>query len=186
LSHTLSPSYLSFPRISHLKNPANSRREFSLFFLSHLTFLNFVYLSFAPSRVLTCRNKRVHYQEDEERKVRIAELATPLLVAKMKKKTATNHRLPTSTFLTSATDKKGMARPTTTTTTAAVVPNKPFWGGIVSVDSPDIDSLRLVNPLPIWTRVYVLPWLYLYPLAYYAWLNYDTYIKSIGEFSTLL
>jgi len=69
-----------------------------------------------------------------------------------------------------------MAPPTTT-----IAPNNPFWGGVVSVESPDIDSLRLVNPLPFWTRVYVLPWLYLYPLAYYAWLNYDTYIKSIGQ-----
>ncbi|GAA5847692.1 hypothetical protein JCM5353_002617 [Sporobolomyces roseus] len=72
-----------------------------------------------------------------------------------------------------------MAPPTTT------IANKPFWGGVVSVESPDIDSLRLVNPLPFWTRVYVLPWLYLYPLAYYAWLNYDTYIKSI-EWTFLL
>lgn len=58
---------------------------------------------------------------------------------------------------------------------------KAFPRGRVAVESPDIDSLTLVNPLPAWTRVYVGPWLALYPLAYYAWINYDTYIKSIGS-----
>jgi cation-transporting ATPase 13A1 len=81
-----------------------------------------------------------------------------------------------------------MARPTTTKGGGSVAissKNAPFKRGQVSVESPDINSLTLVNPLPLWTRVYIGPWLLFYPLAYYAWLNYDTYIKSIGEVSTI-
>ncbi|GAA5937029.1 ion-transporting P-type ATPase SPF1 [Sporobolomyces koalae] len=61
----------------------------------------------------------------------------------------------------------------------------PFKRGKVDVDSPDIASLHLVNPLPVWTRIYVGPWLVLYPIAYYLWINYDTYIQSI-EWTFLL
>ena len=57
-----------------------------------------------------------------------------------------------------------------------------FSGGRVAVDSPDVASLTLLNPLPVWARCYVLPWLVLYPLAYHAFFNeYDQWIKSIGE-----
>lgn len=57
-----------------------------------------------------------------------------------------------------------------------------FPGGRVAVTSPDIASLQLVNPLPAWARVYVLPWLVAYPLAYHAFYNrYDDWIRSIGE-----
>lgn len=57
-----------------------------------------------------------------------------------------------------------------------------FSGGRVAVDSPDVASLTLLNPLPVWARCYVLPWLVLYPLAYHAFFNeYDQWIKSIGQ-----
>ena len=57
----------------------------------------------------------------------------------------------------------------------------PFPAGKVAVDSPDVDHLTLVTPLPLAARVYVGPWLVLYPLAAYAfYIEYDTYIKSIG------
>ncbi|GAA5824243.1 hypothetical protein JCM10212_003988, partial [Sporobolomyces blumeae] len=61
----------------------------------------------------------------------------------------------------------------------AVTDSTPFRRGQVAVESPDIASLTLVNPLPDYLKVYVAPWLVAYPLAYYAWLNYDTYIQSI-------
>ncbi|BGP22124.1 putative cation-transporting ATPase 1 [Rhodotorula toruloides] len=61
-----------------------------------------------------------------------------------------------------------------------------FPGGRVAVTSPDIASLQLVNPLPTWARVYVLPWLVAYPLAYHAFYNrYDDWIRSI-EWTFLL
>lgn len=57
-----------------------------------------------------------------------------------------------------------------------------FPGGRVAVTSPDIASLQLVDPLPAWARVYVLPWLVAYPLAYHAFYNrYEDWITSIGE-----
>lgn len=50
------------------------------------------------------------------------------------------------------------------------------------MESPDIATLTLVTPLPIAARIYIGPWLVLYPLAAYAYYGaYDTYIKSIGE-----
>lgn len=56
-----------------------------------------------------------------------------------------------------------------------------FARGRVGVDSPDVASLTLLDPLPAWARVYVLPWLVAYPLAYHAFYNeYDQWIKSIG------
>ncbi|KAL8291698.1 hypothetical protein RQP46_001956 [Phenoliferia psychrophenolica] len=61
-----------------------------------------------------------------------------------------------------------------------------FKGGAVEVESLDIASLTLVTPLPFAARVYIGPWLVLYPLAAYAFYgNYDKYIKSI-EWSFLL
>ncbi|KAI5478803.1 cation-transporting ATPase 4 [Pseudohyphozyma bogoriensis] len=61
-----------------------------------------------------------------------------------------------------------------------------FPGGDVKVTSPDIKSLTLVTPLPFIARIYVGPWLVLYPLAAYAFYgNYDKYIGSI-EWSFLL
>ncbi|KPV77055.1 uncharacterized protein RHOBADRAFT_48125 [Rhodotorula graminis WP1] len=61
-----------------------------------------------------------------------------------------------------------------------------FGGGRVPVDSPDVASLTLLNPLPVWARCYVLPWLVAYPLAYHAFFNeYDQWIKSI-EWTFLL
>ncbi|GAA5951154.1 hypothetical protein JCM3765_002402 [Sporobolomyces pararoseus] len=83
-----------------------------------------------------------------------------------------------------ATSSKGGGGTTISTTTTGKK-NALFKGGTVQVDSPDISSLTLVNPLPFWTRVYVGPWLLFYPLAWYAWLNYDTYIQSI-EWTFLL
>lgn len=59
--------------------------------------------------------------------------------------------------------------------------NQPFKAGAVAVESPDIASLTLVTPLPFVARIYVGPWLFLYPLAAYAfYIEYDHYIKSIG------
>lgn len=61
-----------------------------------------------------------------------------------------------------------------------------FSGGTVPVISPDIATLTLVTPLPLLFRIYIGPWLLLYPLAAYAfYIEYDTYIKSI-EWSFLL
>ncbi|GAA5826152.1 hypothetical protein JCM11251_007183 [Rhodosporidiobolus azoricus] len=61
-----------------------------------------------------------------------------------------------------------------------------FSGGVVAVDSPDIAKLVLTVELPLWARVYVLPWLLAYPLAYHAFYNrYDDWIKSI-EWTFLL
>ncbi|KAM0749614.1 hypothetical protein T439DRAFT_314935 [Meredithblackwellia eburnea MCA 4105] len=61
-----------------------------------------------------------------------------------------------------------------------------FKGGRVAVDSSDINTLTLVTPLPLYARIYIGPWLILYPLAAYAYYgNYDKYIKSI-EWSFLL
>ncbi|GAA6000885.1 hypothetical protein JCM10207_004705 [Rhodosporidiobolus poonsookiae] len=61
-----------------------------------------------------------------------------------------------------------------------------FKGGHVPVESPDIASLTLINPLPFWARIYTLPFLFAYPLAYYAFYHaYDTYIRSI-EWTFLL
>ncbi|GAA5938227.1 hypothetical protein JCM1841_000925 [Sporobolomyces salmonicolor] len=69
---------------------------------------------------------------------------------------------------------------------ATVHRNAPFPGGTVRVESNDIASLTLVTPLPLWARIYVLPWLALYPLAYYAfYIEYDRYIQSI-EWTFLL
>lgn len=62
-----------------------------------------------------------------------------------------------------------------------------FRGGTVAVSSPDIASLTLVKPLPALARVYIGPWIPAYILSYYAFYHaYDTYIKSIGEYLTLL
>lgn len=70
---------------------------------------------------------------------------------------------------------------------ATVHRNAPFPGGTVRVESNDIASLTLVTPLPLWARIYVLPWLALYPLAYYAfYIEYDRYIQSIGPSSFAL
>ena len=56
-----------------------------------------------------------------------------------------------------------------------------FPGGRVPVQSLDIASLSLLYPLPVFARVYIAPWLVLYPLAAYAFYgDYDRYIKSIG------
>ena len=56
-----------------------------------------------------------------------------------------------------------------------------FKGGAVEVASLDIESLTLVTPLPFAARIYIGPWLVLYPLAAYAFYgNYDKYIKSLG------
>ncbi|GAA5974104.1 hypothetical protein JCM11641_003436 [Rhodosporidiobolus odoratus] len=61
-----------------------------------------------------------------------------------------------------------------------------FKGGSIPVQSPDIASTVLLNPLPLWARSYVLPWLVLYPIAYHAFYNrYDDWIKSI-EWTFLL
>ncbi|GAA6030029.1 hypothetical protein JCM8097_009222 [Rhodosporidiobolus ruineniae] len=61
-----------------------------------------------------------------------------------------------------------------------------FKGGTVPVQSPDIDRTVLLSPLPLWARIYVLPWLALYPLCYHLFYNqYDTYIQSI-EWTFLL
>jgi hypothetical protein len=50
-----------------------------------------------------------------------------------------------------------------------------------SVDSPDIASVQLIKPLPVLRRVFVAPWLIIYPLFYHAYNNrYDDWIKSIG------
>lgn len=52
----------------------------------------------------------------------------------------------------------------------------------MDVVSPDVAHLTLVQPLPLYARIYVGPWLVAYPLAAYAFYgNYDKYIKSIGE-----
>lgn len=59
-----------------------------------------------------------------------------------------------------------------------------FPSGRVPVVSPDIASLHLCSPLPIAARVYIAPWLILYPLAAYAYyIEYDRYIKSIGVYA---
>ena len=59
-----------------------------------------------------------------------------------------------------------------------------FPRGAVEVESPDIASLTLVTPLPFVARIYIGPWLVLYPLAAYAFYgDYDRYIRSIGECS---
>ncbi|KAM0787920.1 hypothetical protein ACM66B_006126 [Microbotryomycetes sp. NB124-2] len=60
-----------------------------------------------------------------------------------------------------------------------------FKHGSVPVESNDVERLTLVQPLPAYMRVYVGPWLVAYPLAAYAYLNYDTYIQSI-EWTFLL
>ncbi|BGP13232.1 hypothetical protein JCM10213_004997 [Rhodosporidiobolus nylandii] len=61
-----------------------------------------------------------------------------------------------------------------------------FRGGQVPVHSPDIEKTVLINPLPLFSRVYVAPFLLAYPLAYYAFYHaYDTYIRSI-EWTFLL
>lgn len=61
----------------------------------------------------------------------------------------------------------------------------PFPSGLVDVTSPDVASLTLVTPLPLYARVYIGPWLVAYPLAAYAFYgDYDRYIKSIGELET--
>lgn len=63
----------------------------------------------------------------------------------------------------------------------AVAPRLTFKGGAVEVVSQDIESLTLVTPLPFAARIYIGPWLVLYPLAAYAFYgNYDKYIQSIG------
>lgn len=52
------------------------------------------------------------------------------------------------------------------------------------MQSVDIAHLSLLYPLPIFARVYIAPWLILYPLAAYAFYgDYDRYIKSIGRSS---
>lgn len=63
----------------------------------------------------------------------------------------------------------------------AVAINSTFKNGKVDVVSPDIESLSLCTALPLFARVYIGPWLLLYPLAAYAfYIEYDRYIKSIG------
>ena len=58
---------------------------------------------------------------------------------------------------------------------------QPFPRGRVEVESPDVERLTLVQPLPTYMRVYIGPWLIAYPLAAYAYFNYDTYLGSIGQ-----
>lgn len=63
----------------------------------------------------------------------------------------------------------------------ALAINSTFTNGKVDVVSPDIESLSLCTGLPLFARVYIGPWLLLYPLAAYAfYIEYDRYIKSIG------
>ncbi|GAA5850779.1 hypothetical protein JCM8547_009088 [Rhodosporidiobolus lusitaniae] len=65
-------------------------------------------------------------------------------------------------------------------------PPKAGSSSLPTVVSDDIASLVPVVSLPVWARVYVLPFLALYPLAYHAFYNeYDRYIKSI-EWTFLL
>ncbi|BGP13236.1 putative cation-transporting ATPase 1 [Rhodosporidiobolus nylandii] len=53
-----------------------------------------------------------------------------------------------------------------------------FRGGQVPVHSPDIEKTVLINPLPLFSRVHVAPFLLAYPLAYDAFYHaYDTLRK---------
>ena len=62
------------------------------------------------------------------------------------------------------------------------------------IKSDEIRSLELLNPLPIWSKVYVLPFLVLYPLATYAytakyqeWLNEEqanTFLVCLALFGS--
>ncbi|GAA5929136.1 hypothetical protein JCM10213_004993 [Rhodosporidiobolus nylandii] len=57
-----------------------------------------------------------------------------------------------------------------------------FRGGQVPVHSPDIEKTVLINPLPLFSRVHVAPFLLAYPLAYDAFYHaYDTFTRSFGR-----
>ncbi|PWN24374.1 putative SPF1-P-type ATPase [Jaminaea rosea] len=50
---------------------------------------------------------------------------------------------------------------------------------MVAVQSPDVARITLHVPIPLWTHLYVLPFLFLYPLYLYAYyVAYDSWIKS--------
>lgn len=50
---------------------------------------------------------------------------------------------------------------------------------VVAVISPDIASIGLHAPTPVWQHIYVLPFLFLYPLYLYTYLvRYEDWVKS--------
>lgn len=49
----------------------------------------------------------------------------------------------------------------------------------VAIQSPDIASVRLHAPSPLWQHVYVFPFIFLYPLYFYTYyVRYEDWIKS--------
>lgn len=62
-----------------------------------------------------------------------------------------------------------------------ILPLTPFCATptMVAVQSPDVARITLHTPVPLWTHLYVLPFLFLYPLYLYAYyVAYDEWIKS--------
>lgn len=58
-------------------------------------------------------------------------------------------------------------------------PPLPRLPTMVAVQSPDVARITLHVPVPLWTHLYVLPFLFLYPLYLYAYyVAYDSWIKS--------